>query len=425
MSNIAYISTEFPPRMFGGLGAYTLDMTRMLTKMGHSVTVYTPNDNATLPFREIIEGINVVRPQSYSDSDVMDQFLSDGTKQRWGEGGIDFLFDFLSYNRRSAEIILDEMKTVSDNPVDVCVGHDWLSLPAILMIKRHSNIPTVYHVHSTEIGRSLGDINWQIRNLELQGAHTVHKVITVSNAMKEQLVEMGAPADRISVCYNAVNHITYNPSKVSDTDVSALRKEYGLSPEDKVILFIGRLEEVKGAYPLVQSIKTVINEQADKTNGKKAHLIVVGRGVLEGAIRDTIENEGLSDHVTLNTGFLDLPLKLAHLKLADICVFPSLYEPFGIVALEAMAMETPLIVGAKGVSGLREIVITPPDKGACGMHVDPSNPLDIAWAINIILGMDEDEVKQLGINGRKRVLDMFTWEHIAQQTLGVYESIKV
>src|SRR5665648_211122 len=99
MSNIAYISTEFPPRMFGGLGAYTLDMTRMLTKMGHSVTVYTPNDNGALPFREVIEGINVVRPQSYSDSDVMGQFLSDGTKQRWGENGIEFLFDFLSYNR--------------------------------------------------------------------------------------------------------------------------------------------------------------------------------------------------------------------------------------------------------------------------------------------------------------------------------------
>lgn len=424
MSNIAYISTEFPPRMFGGLGAYTLDMTRMLTKMGHSVTVYTPNDNATLPFREVIDGINVVRPQSYSDSDVMGQFLSEDTKNRWGEGGIEFLSDLLSYNRRSAELILDEIKT-NPNPVDVCVGHDWLALPALIMIKRHSTIPTVYHVHSTEIGRSLGDINWQIRNLEIQGAHTAHRVITVSNAMKDQLVEMGAPADKISVCYNAVDHTSYDPSKVSDANVSALRAEYGISPEHKVILFIGRLEEVKGAYPLVQSIKTVINEQEGKTNGKKVHLIVVGRGVLEGAIRETIESEGLSDYVTLNTGFLDLPLKLAHLKLADICVFPSLYEPFGIVALEAMAMETPLIVGAKGTSGLREIVITPPSEDACGMHVDPANPLDIAWAINHILEIDENEVKRWGINGRKRVLDMFTWEHIAQQTLGVYKSIKV
>lgn len=424
MSNIAYISTEFPPRMFGGLGAYTLDMTRMLTKMGHSVTVYTPNDNATLPFREVIDGINVVRPQSYSDSDVMGQILSEDTKNRWGEGGIEFLSDLLSYNRRSAELILDEIKT-NQNPVDVCVGHDWLALPALIMIKRHSTIPTVYHVHSTEIGRSLGDINWQIRNLEIQGAHTAHRVITVSNAMKDQLVEMGAPADKISVCYNAVDHTSYDPSTVPDADVSALRAEYGISPEHKVILFIGRLEEVKGAYPLVQSIKTVINEQEGKTNGKKVHLIVVGRGVLEGAIRETIESEGLSDYVTLNTGFLDLPLKLAHLKLADICVFPSLYEPFGIVALEAMAMETPLIVGAKGTSGLREIVITPPSEDACGMHVDPANPLDIAWAINHILEIDENEVKRWGINGRKRVLDMFTWEHIAQQTLGVYKSIKV
>ncbi len=424
MLNIAYISTEFPPRMFGGLGAYTLDMTRMLTKMGHSVTVYTPNDNATLLFREVIDGINVVRPQSYSDSDVIGQFLSEETRNRWGENGIEFLSDLLSYNRRSAELILDKIKT-NPNSIDVCVAHDWLSLPALIMIKRHSDIATVYHVHSTEVGRSLGDINWQILQLELEGVQTAHRVITVSNAMKTQLGDMGAPADKISVCYNAVDHISYDPEKVSDANVSALRDEYGISPEHKVILFIGRLEEVKGAYPLVQSIKTVINEQANKTNGKKVHLIVVGRGVLEGAIRETIESEGLSDYVTLNTGFLDLPLKLAHLKLADICVFPSLYEPFGIVALEAMAMETPLIVGAKGTSGLREIVITPPSEDACGMHVDPANPLDIAWAINHILEMDEDEVRLWGINGRKRVLDIFTWEHIAQQTLGVYESIKV
>ncbi|MCK5660709.1 MAG: glycosyltransferase, partial [Methanosarcinales archaeon] len=210
MLNIAYISTEFPPRMFGGLGAYTLDMTRMLKKMGHSVTVYTPNDNATLPFREVIEGINVVRPQSYSDSDVMGQFLSEETRNRWGKQGIEFLSDLLSYNHRSAEIILDEIKTGSDNPIDVCVAHDWLSLPALIMIKRHSDIATVYHVHSTEVGRSLGDVNWQILQLELEGVQAAHRVITVSNAMKDQLGDMGAPSNKISVCYNAVDHRAYD-----------------------------------------------------------------------------------------------------------------------------------------------------------------------------------------------------------------------
>src|SRR5208337_2124872 len=100
---------------------------------------------------------------------------------------------------------------------------------------------------------------------------------------------------------------------------------------------------------------------------------------------------------------------------------PSLYEPFGIVVLEAMSMEKPVVVGAAGVSGMREIVICC-GEDQCGYHVDPSNPTDIAWGITSVLE-NPDKMKWLGKNGRKRVLEEFTWDKIAKRTLGLYEQM--
>jgi glycosyltransferase involved in cell wall biosynthesis len=104
-----------------------------------------------------------------------------------------------------------------------------------------------------------------------------------------------------------------------------------------------------------------------------------------------------------------------------VAVFPSLYEPFGIVALEAMSMERPVVVGAAGVSGMREIVICCGEE-QCGFHVNPSNPSDIAWGVNSALESPE-KIKWLGKNGRRRVLSEFTWDKVAEKTLEVYEQI--
>ncbi|MDH5689782.1 MAG: glycosyltransferase family 4 protein, partial [Candidatus Bathyarchaeota archaeon] len=99
----------------------------------------------------------------------------------------------------------------------------------------------------------------------------------------------------------------------------------------------------------------------------------------------------------------------------------SLYEPFGIVALEAMSMEKPVIVGARGTSGFREIVI-PNGENQCGYHVNPYDPADIAWGINSLLG-DRENMKRLGKNGRNRVLEKFTWDAIATETLHTYHEL--
>jgi len=234
--------------------------------------------------------------------------------------------------------------------------------------------------------------------------------------MKEELISIGAKPEKIHVCYNGIDAEKFDPARIDNRMVSTLKKEYNISSDDKVILFLGRLEEVKGADKLVQAMPAILRQNP------KAKLVIVGSGTYEGLIRDHIAHYDIEDSVFLNTEFLDDISKMHHYFMADVCVFPSLYEPFGIVALEAMAMEKPLVVGAKGISGLREIVITSPSEKPTGMHVDPYDPEDIAWGVNTLLN-DLDMAKEWGKNGRQRVLDTFTWDIIAANTLDIYGEV--
>ena len=113
---------------------------------------------------------------------------------------------------------------------------------------------------------------------------------------------------------------------------------------------------------------------------------------------------------------------MVHYAAADVCIFPSTYEPFGIVSLEAMSMAKPLIVGAQGVVGFREQVI-PSGPEQNGVHINGGNLADICWGIKEVL-CDSDRAKKWGQNGRKRVLQYFTWRMVAEQTVQIYEVLQ-
>jgi glycosyltransferase involved in cell wall biosynthesis len=114
--------------------------------------------------------------------------------------------------------------------------------------------------------------------------------------------------------------------------------------------------------------------------------------------------------------------RILHYAAADVCVFPSTYEPFGIVSLEAMSMAKPIVVGAQGVVGFREQVFSSgPEQN--GVHVNGGNPADIAWGLKQAL-CDTQRAENWGENGRKRVLQYFTWRKAAEQTLRIYETLQ-
>jgi len=146
-------------------------------------------------------------------------------------------------------------------------------------------------------------------------------------------------------------------------------------------------------------------------------LVILGRGELEKTTLDLISRLGIADSVKPNFIFVSEEERVLHYGACDIAVFPSLYEPSGIVALEAMAK--PVVVGARGISGFRDI---PSGHDQTGIHVDGSNSADIAWGINSLLENPE-AAKAMGERGGARVEWYFTWDRIAKCTIDVYEGI--
>ncbi|HSD56777.1 MAG TPA: glycosyltransferase family 4 protein [Methanotrichaceae archaeon] len=399
---IAYFSTEYPPLIYGGLGVYVDNISRELASLGQRVSVFAWGDGKAKKYEDF-KGVEAFRETPVPMRDGLEIFLSSETKA-WGDG-LSFLLDLISYNQLSVS------KALEEGPYDLCVAQDWLGLPAA-MAAREKGVPMIYHVHGLEIGRS-SHPNPQLVELEKKGALVADLVITVSEAMKQQLEGLGVPEEKIRACYHGVDADFFDPDRADPKKLQALREKYGFGDEDQVILFVGRLEPVKGVAQLLQAMPIVVEKHPN------ARLLIVGKGSLEALVKEAAEHSGV---VTLVTDFLDPEEKMYHYALADLCVFPSHYEPFGIVALEAAAMARPAVVGASGTSGLKEIVENPASKRPTGVHMDGRRPEDIAWGINLAL-QDPERLKAWGENARRRVLERFTWDKAAEQTLAIYEEV--
>jgi glycogen(starch) synthase len=399
---IAYFSNEYPPLIYGGLGVYVDNISRELAHLGQRISVFAWGDGSAKRYEDF-KGVDVFRETPVPMRDGLEIFLSDQTRA-WG-AGLSFLLDLLSYNQLSVS------KALQEGPYDLCVAQDWLGLPAAMAAKE-KGVPMIYHVHGLEVGRSEHP-NPQLVELERRGAEVSDMVVTVSEAMKQQLVGLGVPEDKIRVCYHGVDADFFDPARADPKKLQALRDKYGFEDDAQIVLFVGRLEPVKGVAQLISAMPSVLEKNP------KARLLIVGKGSLEAMAKGAAERRGF---VTLVTDFLDPEEKMYHYALADLCVFPSHYEPFGIVALEAAAMARPAVVGASGTNGLREIVENPASKRPTGVHVDGRRPEDIAWGINLALE-DPKRLKNWGENARELVLERFTWQKAAEQTLTIYEEV--
>lgn len=410
---IGFFVWEYPPALVGGLGTYADYITRQFVSMGNDVTVFTLNAG-NLKTREIMKGVEVHRPLIADASNVFPMFVTDDLK-KWGTN-IRMFNDIFIYNILSASKFINSMLKKENLNYDVVCVHDWLSSIAGLMVKNETKTPVCFHVHSTEWGRAGGPGSEVVSHLEWATSQRVDKIITVSHAMQEDLVRHGWPKSKISVVWNGVDPDRYNTQNCKPEDVEAVRNRYNIKPEEKMILFCGRLTWVKGVTNLVQAMPTVLAEYPD------TKLVILGKGEQQNDITEAANRLGISQKVACRFEFIPEKERILHYAAADTCIFPSTYEPFGIVSLEAMSMEKPIIVGAQGVVGFREQVVpSGPDQN--GVHVNGGNPSDIAWGIKEIL-CDADRAKKWGQSGRKRVLQYFTWKEAAKQTLRIYETLQ-
>jgi len=411
---MAVLVYEYPPKIVGGLGTYAAEITRKYVLMDNDVTVFTMNDDAgSLPTREIWRGIEIHRPLHIDISDSLPDVVAEDIK-KWGRGT--HLFSkILVYNYLSASKLVNELIRKEDIKYDIVVAHDWLSAIGGMTVKREAGLPFAFHVHSTERGRTLGNGSVVVSNIELHAANSADLIVTVSYAMKDELTQLGFPKDKIQVCYNGVDPQKYNPETIDAEQIRKVRAFYDVKDDELMILFIGRLVGVKGVDRLIMAMPHILQKQP------KVKLVILGLGDLQEYLSNLVKTMRLDGSVKLRFEFVPEEERILHYAACDVAVFPSLYEPFGIVVLEAMSMERPVVVGGAGISGMREIVI-PYGEEQCGYHVDPSNPSDIAWGI--LSSMESPEKRKwLGKNGRRRVLNEFTWDKVAERTIEVYEQI--
>jgi glycosyltransferase involved in cell wall biosynthesis len=411
---IAVLVYEYPPKIVGGLGTYAAEITRKFVLMDHDVTVFTMNDDGgTLPTREIWRGIEIHRPLHLDVSDSLPDVIAEDIR-KWGRG-IHLFGKLMVYNYLSASKLVNDLIKKEGMKYDVVVAHDWLSAMGGITVKKESGLPLAFHVHSTEQGRTMGNGSSVVSNIELRAGKMADMIITVSYAMKDELIQLGFPKDKIEVSYNGVDPQKYDPALVTAEQTKRIRALYGIKDGDLMILFLGRLVGVKGVDKLIMAMPHILPKYPN------AKLVIVGVGDLQEYLQNLVRTIRLDQYVQFRFDFIPEEERILHYAACDIAVFPSYYEPFGIVALDAMAMAKPVVVGAAGISGMREIVICCGDE-QCGYHVDPNNPSDIAWGISSALESPERR-KWMGENGRKRVLKEFTWTRIAEKTIQLYEKI--
>ncbi len=409
---IGFFVYEYPPAMVGGLGTYAEYMTREYVDLGHDVSVFTLN-NSNLQTYEILRGVEIHRPLIADASNVWPYFVADDLK-KWGTN-IKLFNDIFIYNILSATKFINSLIRKEKYNFDVVCVHDWLSSIAGLVVKNETKIPVAFHVHSTEWGRSGGAGSEVVSHLERAMAQNSDKILTVSYAMQEDLTRHGWSPGKISVVWNGVDPDRYDPSKIKAEDVKQIRIKYGIPEGWNMLLFVGRLAWVKGVRNLLQAMPLVLKEYPN------TKLVILGKGEEQNDIAETAERLNIKNNVVYRFDFVNEEERILHYAAADLCIFPSIYEPFGIVSLEAMAMAKPIVVGARGVVGFKEQVING-GSDQTGVHVNGEDPADIAWGIKQAL-QQPDLARSWGENGRQRVLEYFTWRKVAEQTIKIYESM--
>jgi glycosyltransferase involved in cell wall biosynthesis len=409
--NILYFSYEFPPHFVGGLGTYAFEMARRFAKMGHSVTIFSKNPGDAIT-RDLYEGVEVHRPLLADLTDLLPIIVPEDVK-RWPVKEQNCFAEVFMYNILAATKVINLLVRSDKRRFDLIVAHDWLSAIAGMTCKKSLNKPLILHFHSTEHGRT-GDGSETIKSLERLAGKAADAIITVSYAMRDELISLGYEERKIRVVWNGVDHEKYNPAKFSHEKIRAFREKIGVG-DSPLMLFIGRLSWVKSADTLVHAMPAILKEVPN------AKLVIIGKGEQEEMIKHLVDHLGIKDNVILNFEYIDEKSRLLYYAASDLVAIPSKYEPFGIVCTEAMSMGKPVIVGATGTSGLREQVINSgPDR--CGAHVNPHDPYDIAkFAIEFL--KDKNLRKELGKNARKRVLENFTLDKVADETAGVYKQV--
>lgn len=391
---VIMLSWEYPPKIVGGISRHVYDLAHALVKQNievHVVTCEHPGAAA----EEVEDGIHLYRvTPSGTGNDFIHwvQLLNDAMLTR-------------------ADALIAGLLGKGDGLPLILHPHDWLAHFAAAALKHKYHLPLVATIHATEYGRNngiKGPTQEYINSVEGHLQNEAWRVIVCTEFMKRECEHaLHTPWDKMDVVPNGVEAAKFNLPDFTPEEKAAFRARYA-APEEKIVFFVGRLVREKGVQVLIEALPKV------RWGYHDTKLLICG-----GGHRDHLVNLaaylGMERHVYF-AGFVPDDDLMKIYSIIDIACFPSLYEPFGIVALEAMAAKVPVVVSDAG--GLPEVV----ENNVTGITTYAGNSNSLADGLLKLLH-EPETANRMVAEAYERVQTTFNWYVIAAQTISVYDRV--
>jgi glycogen synthase len=384
------LSWEYPPLIEGGLARHVRKLSEALVELGTEVHVLTRGGEES-PAEEVVAGVSIHRVREPGRPTDLGEFVA------WVE-------------RMNSDMLAAGVELGDRYDFDLVHGHDWLVAMAGDHLARRFSSPLVTTIHATEHGRHQGWVDKHpqshIHGIEQWVTNRSDRVIACSYYMREQIADIfGVDDERIAVIPNGIDPDELRPQEAPELE--RLRLEFA-QPDEKLVLLIGRLVYEKGFQLALEAMPALI-ERLPRTR-----FLVAGSGTHEDELRRQAAELGLMDHGTF-LGWIGDDVLHSLYPIAAVCVVPSLYEPFGLVALEAMASGCPCIVADTG--GLREVV--PHEEAGLRFRArDPEALVEVAARV-----LSDDDLGRRLVAEAYDHVRRFDWLDVAERTQVLYAEL--
>jgi glycogen(starch) synthase len=393
MKRVLILSWEYPPVIEGGLARHVRKLSEELVRQGITVDVLTRGANGSEDGGVEVQergGVTVHRVREPGWPRDLDRFVA------WVE-------------RMNEDMLVAGSALAEEHCYDLVHGHDWLVANACAALADRLGVPYVTTIHATEHGRHQGWVDKppqsHIHAVEHWMAKRADSVITCSHYMRGHVADIfDIEEDRITVIPNGIDPRDLRPVG----DLEALRREFA-APHERLVLLVGRLVYEKGFQLALDALPGVIERVGD------VRFLVAGSGTHESELKAQAERLGLTEQGVFLGWIGDDALHSLY-RIADLCVVPSIYEPFGLVALEAMASGCPCIVADTG--GLREVV---PSGERVGLRFNGGDAEHLGVMIERLL-VDDALRDRLVAEASEHVLS-FDWSDVAERTRAIYRQL--
>lgn len=384
---ILTLAWEFPPRIVGGIARHVSELYPELVNLGHDVHLLTI-EFGQAPGFEVVDGIKVHRVPVHPSHQFF-QWVTSMNETMEGHG--------LKLLRE-------------DGPFDLIHAHDWLVGDAAIALKHAFKLPLITTIHATEFGRHSGlhtPTHYYIGGKEKHLAAESWKVIVCSQYMRQEVEHALHTAwNKIDVVYNGIRP-EKKPQR-QELDYWEFRRRFAADYE-RIVYYVGRMTYEKGVQVLISAAPRILQETAGTVK-----FVIIGSGNTD-SLKHLAGELGIWEKCYF-TGFMPDDDLNKFQTIADCAVFPSLYEPFGIVALESFAARVPVVVSDAG--GLSEVV----HHTKTGIVTQRNTVESLAWGILEVL-RNPGYAKWLIDNAYADLDRRFNWTKLAEQTEAVYQQV--